>query len=342
LKQPALAATLRRIGRQGRDAFYEGKAAEEMVTRLQARGGLHTLDDFAEQRSEYVTPISTAYAGHRVYECPPNGQGLAALMILNILSGYDFGSERFAEADRIHLLAEATKAAYAARDAYFADPAQVEVPVERLLSAAYAEEVRRGIDMRRAGAPVLLDGAEHKDTVYLTVVDRDLNAVSFINSLFHGFGSGIFAPESGVMLHCRGAMFRTAPGHPNAIAPGKRPLHTIIPAMLTDGERAVMPFGVMGGNYQACGHAHLLTQHLTLGRDPQAALDAPRSFAYGGTLELETTIADDVAADLARRGHAVVRAEVPHGGGQAIRIDHEKGVLIGGSDPRKDGCALGY
>jgi gamma-glutamyltranspeptidase / glutathione hydrolase len=342
LKQPALARTLRRIGREGREAFYEGAAAEEMVARLQSLGGLHTLDDFARQRSEYVTPISTAYRGHRVYECPPNGQGLSALMILNILGGYDFGSAEWTDADRIHLLAEATKAGYAARDAYIADPAQVAVPVERLLSAAYADEVRRRIDPRRAGDPVLLDGAEHKDTVYLTVVDRDRNAVSFINSLFHGFGSSIFAPGSGVMLHCRGAMFRTTPGHPNAIAPGKRPLHTIIPGMLMEGERTVMPFGVMGGNYQACGHAQFLSRHLALGLDPQAALEAPRSFAHGGVLALETTIGQDVAGDLAGRGHQVAWADAPHGGGQAIRIDHERGILIGGSDPRKDGCALGY
>ena len=340
LKQPALAATLRRIGREGRDAFYRGAVAAEMVARLQARGGLHTLDDFAGQRSEYVTPISTDYRGASVHECPPNGQGLAALLILNILSGYEPG--KLSEADYIHLLAEATKAGYAARDTYIADPAQVTVPVERLLSRDYAASVRERIDMKRASAPILPDAPGHKDTVYLCVVDRDRNAVSLINSLFHPFGSGIYAPESGVMLHCRGAFFRTTPGHPNAIAPGKRPLHTIIPGMLMRDGRAEMPFGVMGGSYQACGHAHFLSQMLDFGLDPQAALDAPRSFADGGMLALETTVSKEAAAELARRGHDVARAEAPHGGGQAIRIDHARGVLIGGSDPRKDGCALGY
>ncbi|HEY7992033.1 MAG TPA: gamma-glutamyltransferase [Stellaceae bacterium] len=340
LKQPALAATLRRIGKEGREAFYAGAVAKEIVARLQSLGGLHALDDFAAQRCEYVTPIATDYRGATVYECPPNGQGLAALLILNILAGY--APEKLGEADYIHLLAEATKAGYAARNTYIGDPAQVSVPVERLLSKEYAEAVRQKIDMKRASAPILPDVTPHKDTVYLCVVDRDRNAVSFINSLFHPFGSAIYAPESGVMLHCRGSFFRTTPGHPNAIAPGRRPLHTIIPGMLMRGGRTEMPFGVMGGSYQACGHAHFLSNLLDRGLDPQSALDAPRSFADLGVLALETTVSKDVAAELARRGHDVVWADAPHGGGQAIRIDHARGVLIGGSDPRKDGCALGY
>src|SRR6185312_8260070 len=194
------------------------------------------------------------------------------------------------------LLAEATKAGYGARNTYIGDPAQVSVPVERLLSKEYAEAVRQKIDMKRASAPILPDVTPHKDTVYLCVVDRDRNAVSFINSLFHPFGSAIYAPESGVMV----------------------------------------------GSYQACGHAHFLSNLLDRGLDPQSALDAPRSFADLGVLALETTVSKDVAAELARRGHDVVWADAPHGGGQAIRIDHARGVLIGGSDPRKDGCALGY
>ena len=341
LKMPALAATFRRIAKDGRRGFYEGPVAADIVRRCNELGGLHSLEDFARQRSEWVTPIVAPYRGHDVFECPPNGQGLAALMILRTLEAFDL-SPRCAEVDRIHLIAEATKAAYRARDALFGDPHQAKVPVERFLSDAYTESVRRRIDLARASAGVDWDEPEHKDTVYLCVVDRDRNAISFINSLFHEFGCGVFAPESGVMLHSRGSMFRVIPGHPNAIAPGKRPLHTIIPGMLAKEGRAVMPFGVMGGNYQATGHASVLSRLLDEGLDPQQAAEAPRSFAFEGKLQLEATISAEIEAELARRGHAIERVIKPLGGCQAIYIDHKLGALIGGSEPRKDGCALGY
>jgi len=342
IRNPALAETLRRIAREGRKGFYEGPVASDIVARLKALGGLHTLEDFAQQRAEYVEPISAPYRDYQVFECPPNGQGLAALMILRTLAGYDLASERYDAADRIHLLAEATKAAYRERDAFFGDPKFASVPVARFLSEAYAQEVRAKIRLERASEAVDWDEPEHKDTIYLCIVDRDGNAISFINSLFHDFGSGIMAPQSGVLLHSRGTMFRLSPGHPNAIAPGKRPLHTIIPGMLMKDGRTVMPFGVMGGNYQAVGHAHLLTQILDRGLDPQQAIETPRSFAFEGALQLEQTIGKSVGNELARRGHVLAWAEKPLGGGQAIWIDHARGVLIGGSDPRKDGSALGY
>ncbi len=342
LRNPALAQTLRLIARDGRTAFYEGPVAAELVQVLNARGGLHALDDFARHRGEYVTPISAPYRGCDVFECPPNGQGIAALMILRILEGYDLGEQKCTEADRIHLLAEATKCAYAARDALVGDPKFSPVPVAHLLSDAHAAQNRGRIEMGRAGPAPIYDEAEHKSTVYLSVVDRDGNAISFINSLFDDFGSGIFAPECGVMLHSRGKMFRTIAGHPNAIAPGKRPLHTIIPGFLMKDGRAQMPFGVMGGNYQSVGHAHLLTHMLDRGFDPQAAIEAPRSFCFDGVLGLERGVAETVAQDLARRGHRVGYAERPFGGAQAIWIDRARGILVGGSDPRKDGCALGY
>jgi gamma-glutamyltranspeptidase/glutathione hydrolase len=301
------------------------------------------MEDFALQRCDYVTPVSTKYRGYDVFECPPNGQGLAALMILSTLAGYDIGGKGTSDADRIHLLAEAAKSAYAVRDAYFGDPKQVEVAVDRYLSADYANAIRANIRMDRAGDPVAWDARDaiHKDTVYFCIVDRDGNAISFINSLFHDFGSGILAPNSGVLLHNRAISFRIDENHPNAIAPGKRPMHTIIPGMLVKDGKAIMPFGVMGGHFQSIGHANLLMQMIDLGLDPQAAAEAPRSFAFDGLLALESTVPEAIARDLTARGHRIARAGAL-GGCQAIWIDRQRGCLIGGSEPRKDGMALGY
>jgi len=238
MKNPALAATLRRIGREGRAAFYEGAVMRDILGRLQELGGLHKEADFDAQRSNWVEPIHAPYRGHDVYELPPNGQGLAALMILRQLEGFALGDESLSEADRLHLLAEVTKSAYRVRDDFIADPAQVAVDVEGFLSDDWAERARREIRLDRAlPGPDWNGGTEHTDTVYLCAVDRDGNAVSFINSLFSSFGTGIMAPESGVLLHNRGTSFRTIPGHPNAIAPRKRPFHTIIPAMLANDGR---------------------------------------------------------------------------------------------------------
>ncbi|ACL58617.1 gamma-glutamyltransferase family protein [Methylobacterium nodulans] len=340
MRHPALARTLGRIAAEGPKGFYEGPVAEDIVGRLRALGGLHTLDDFAQAAPEEVVPVTTRYRGYDVYECPPSGQGLAALMMLNVLSGFDIGA--LSETDRVHLFAEACKQAYHHRDALFADPVVARVPVEHLLSEAWRASAQGAIDMTRAQAPILWPEVAHKDTVYLCVVDRDGNAISLINSIFQGFGSGILAPQSGVLLHNRGFSFRVEPGHPNTIGPRKRPLHTIIPGFLMREGRAVAPFGVMGGHYQAMGHVELLTGLIDRGLDVQEALDAPRSFAFGGGLELEEGFSKDVAGALEARGHRVVPATAPLGGGQVIWIDHARGVLSAGSDPRKDGSALGY
>ena len=221
-------------------------------------------------------------------------------------------------------------------------PASMRRPVEEFLSEAWSRRAREKIRLDRASEPAFWDEPEHKDTTYLCVVDRDRNAVSFINSLFHDFGSAITAPKAGVVLHSRGHMFRTIPGHPNAIGPDKRPLHTIIPAMLSKGGRTVMPFGVMGGNYQATGHAAFLSRILDQGYDLQQAADAPRSFAFGGKLQLEHTFDAATVTELERRGHVIEYLPKPHGGCQAIWIDHARGVLLGASEPRKDGVALGF
>ena len=342
-RQPELAETLGTIARDGRDGFYQGRVAADIVAMLRDRGGLHTLDDFAAACGEYVTPIHTDYRGVEVYECPPNGQGIIALLMLNLLSGFDMAGLDPTGVERLHLEVEAGRLAFRDRDALLADPAVAEVPVEHLLSAAYADELRGFINPDRALGNMPPAGmAAHEDTVYLCVVDKDRNAVSFINSLFHSFGSGLTSPETGVVLQNRGAGFVVDPDHPNCIAPEKRPLHTIIPGMALEGDRAVMPFGVMGGDYQPFGHAHFLGNLIDHGMDVQAALDCPRVFHDGDVLEVERGIGDEAAAGLAALGHHVATAESPHGGGQAIRIDWERGTLTGGSDPRKDGCALGY
>ena len=246
MRNPPLAATLRRIGKEGREAFYDGPVMHDIVGRLKSLGGLHEPEDFSAQRSNWVTPISTKYRGYDVYECPPNGQGMAALMMLRILDGYDLTGDCFGEADRLHLIAEANKAAYWVRDNFICDPEHVPVDIEEFLSEARAERARRRIRLDRALRGPIWKDAEHEDTVYLCVVDRDGNACSFINSLFSGFGTGILAPESGVLLQNRGTGFVLTPDHPNAIAPRKRPFHTII-RRCRQGRRAVMPFRSWAG-----------------------------------------------------------------------------------------------
>ena len=342
MTNPPLAATLRRIGREGREAFYAGTVMQDIVIRLKSLGGLHDEADFAVQRSNWVEPINAPYRGYEIYECPPNGQGMAALMILRTLAGYALEGESFSETDRLHLLAEASKAAYWVRDHFICDPEHVPVDVAGFLSEARAERTRRAIRLDCALPGPRWAEIEHKDTVYLCVVDRDGNACSFINSLFSSFGTGILASHSGVLLHNRGTGFRTIPGHPNAIAPHKRPFHTIIPGMLVKDDRAVMPFGVMGGQYQAVGHAHFIHRMLDRGMDPQEAAEQPRILPLRGVLQVERANPEPIVADLASRGHVIEMQEVPLGGCQAIWIDHQRGVLIGGSEPRKDGLALGY
>jgi len=342
LNNPALAQTLKAIAAEGRDAFYTGVVAADIVKTLQALGGFHALDDFAAYAAFETQPISAAYHGYDLLECPPNGQGLAALLILRLLDGFDLSSSRWSEADRIHLLAEATKAAYRQRDLYIADPAHMRVTPDELLADDFITRLRATIDVERASAPGSYDLPVHKDTVYVTVVDGEGNAISLINSIFAAFGSGIYAPEAGVLLQNRGSGFSLDPGKANCIAPRKRPFHTIIPAMLMRDGRPAMSFGVMGGQYQATGHAHLVTNVLDRGMDVQMASDQPRSFFTDGAISLEPTIAPEIKSELERRGHATRWAEEPLGGCQAIWIDHERHVLWGASDHRKDGIALGF
>lgn len=347
-RQPALAETLRAIARHGARAFYEGPVAADMVATLRERGGLQTEEDFAAglHNAEFVEPITLNWKGYDVYQCPPNGQGLLVLMMLGMLGDMPSAPDGAASALRAHRHIEAARLAYRDRDAFLADPGVSEVPVKKLLSAEYLA-AQRALISDTAAMPVLPAAGEsilppHKDTVYLCVVDRDGNACSFINSLFENFGSGILAPNAGVMLQNRGFGFRLERGHPNCIAPRKRPMHTIIPGMVMKSGRAVMPFGVMGGHYQPVGQSWFLTNFLEYGLDIQQAIDLWRVFPYNGKLQVERGVPADVVRRLEAMGHIIEPTERPHGGGQAIWIDHDRGVLVGGSEPRKDGLALGY
>lgn len=342
-RQPELAVTLETIAREGRDGFYSAAVARDMVDYLQGLGGVHTLEDFASAAGEYVAPIHARFRGHDIYECPPNGQGVIALMILNILSRFPANGDPLS-ADRLHIEIEATRLAYAARDRFLADTAHARVPVEWLLSDTLADELAGRINLARAlEAMPSFAGGEHRDTVYICVVDKDRNCASFINSIFNPYGAGLLAPRSGVLLHNRGQSFVLEDGHPNELAARKRPMHTIIPGLVLKEGRPVMPFGVMGGHYQAMGHASFLSRVLDFGLDLQAAIDLPRLFPVPGTdaVEVEDTVPADVIAELSRRGFRLVPSGRPIGGAQAIRIDHARGTLTGASDPRKDGCALG-
>lgn len=340
-RAPGQAEVLRRIAKDGRDAFYTGEVAEDMVAELQARGGVHTLDDFAAAESFYAEPVSGDYKGTDLVEHPPNGQGATAILMLNILRQFDLAAMEPFGAQRAHLEAEAAKLAYDARNRFIADPDHT-ARLAHMLSLETAKKLAALIDPGKAmAAAAPVSEAVHKDTIYITVVDKDRMAVSLIYSIFHGFGSGIASEKFGILFQNRGAGFSLEEGHPNEMGGNKRPMHTIIPGMLRREGRVIMPFGVMGGAYQPNGHARMVTNMIDYGMAPQNALDAPRSFSDAGRMNVERGYAQAVRAELAEMGHDVIVPEGPLGGGQMILI-REDGLLEGGSDPRKDGIALGY
>jgi len=344
-RQPKLANTLKRIAAGGRDAFYTGAVAEDIVSYLKSLGGFHTLDDFAAAAGEYVTPLSTNYKGYEAFQIPPNGQGIIALQLLNIMSEFDIADVDPMSADRLHIEIEAGRLGYKDRNLYVSDMSCSDVPVDWMLSKAHCDELRSAIDPEKAMSELpVFTARPHQSTVTITVVDKDRNCCSFINSIFDSFGSVQMAPESGVMLHNRGESFVVEPEHPNCIGPNKRPMHTIIPGLLAKNGKVVMPYGVMGGHYQSYGHMQFLTRMLDFGIDIQQAQDMPRIFPVPGTnqVEYESSVPQDLVVELVSKGHNMVPAARPIGGSQAIWVDWENGVLSGGSDPRKDGCAIGY
>lgn len=340
-RAPGQAEVLRRIARQGRDGFYSGEVAEDMLAALHEMGGVHTAEDFAAVACDYADPVAGDYGGVELVEHPPNGQGATAILLLGILGHFDIAGMAPWGAERVHIEAEAAKLAYDARNRFIADPDRT-ARLGHMLAPETAAGLAALIDPKRAmPAAAPLAEAVHRDTVYITVVDRDRMAVSLICSLYKGFGTGIASERFGILLQNRGAGFCLTQGHPNEMAGGRRPMHTIIPGMLRRGGRVLMPFGVMGGAYQPEGHARLVSNLRDFGMSPQAAIDAPRSFADEGVLKLERGYDPAVRQELAGMGHDVVVPDAPVGGAQAIMI-HDSGVLEGGSDPRKDGCALGY
>ncbi|MDQ2081260.1 gamma-glutamyltransferase family protein [Xanthobacteraceae bacterium Astr-EGSB] len=340
-RAPALAIALKAIAAGGPRVFYEGPIADDIVTTLAARGSFLTLSDFAAHYGEVATPISTSYRGLDVVQMPPNGQGLAALVLLNILEQFDHSVFEPLSAARAHLCVEAARLAYAVRDTHVADPAAMRTTVAALIDKTFAAALSQKLDPAKR-VPLPAAPVPGTDTVYVSVVDRDGMAVSMINSLFHAFGAAIATEKTGILLQNRGAGFVLDPDHPNAFAPAKRPMHTIIPALgLTDGE-CDLCYGVMGGAFQAMGHAWFTSNVVDFGMDVQAAIDLPRLFYEGETTVAESGLPAQTIADLRGLGHDIAVRQQPLGGSQAIAIDRARGVLIGGSDSRKDGCALGY
>lgn len=340
-RAPGQAEVLRRIARDGRAGFYQGEVAEDLINSLRALGGTHTLEDLDATACDWGDPVQGPYRGIDLLEHPPNGQGATAILMLKILRHFDLAAMDPFGPLRAHIEAEATKLAYDARNRFVADPAQMS-RLDHMISDDTAARLAALIDPKKAmpsAAP--LTEAIHKDTIYITVVDRNRMAVSLIYSVFWGFGSGFASEKFGINFQNRGAGFTLTQGHPNEAAGSKRPMHTIIPGMVMQGGRVTMPFGVMGGGYQPCGHARLLTNMVDFGLDVQSAIDAPRCFAGPDGLQVERGYSDSVRADLAAMGHVITTPQTPLGGAQAIVIGDDN-VLIAGSDPRKDGIALGY
>jgi len=354
-RNPRLAATLEAIREGGRDAFYKGPIAQAIADDMRRRKGLLTEADFAANKPDWVDPISTTYRGYQVFEMPPNTQGVVALEMLNILEGYDLKSMRHNSAEYLHLLVEAKKLAFADRDAWLADPGAVpRTALSQMLSKQYAAERRKEINPEHAAAsyaPMKISGysqapEEHPqakgDTIYLTVADRDGNIVSLIQSIFENFGSGIVAGETGIVLHNRGNLFSLTSGHPNLLVPGKRPFHTLVPAMVFKDNQPWLSFGVMGGDMQPQGHVQVLLNLIDFGMNVQEAGEAPRFRHSVAGLALESAISPEARFGLNQRGHSIVTQIGMFGGFQGILFDRQRGVMMAGSDPRKDGLAIGY
>jgi gamma-glutamyltranspeptidase/glutathione hydrolase len=355
-RNPALADSLEQIAKGGRDAFYKGAIAQAIAGEMERRHGLVTLKDLADHHSDWIEPVSTTYRGYQVLELPPNTQGVATLEMLNIMEGFDLKAMGWGSTSYLHTLVEAKRIAFADRGAWIGDASSTPPKaIERMLSKEYAAQRRKEIDPARRTehyAPLTIDGRStpeggnepigRGDTVYLTAADSDGNVISLIQSLYETFGSGIVAGNTGIMLHNRGNLFTLTEGHPNQIAPGKRPFHTLIPAMVLKDGAPWLSFGVMGGDMQAQGHAQVLSNLIDFGMNVQEAGEAPRFRDSGNGLALESPFSEDARTGLTSRGHHLITSTGAWGGFQGILIDPKTHVLMAGSDPRKDGMAAGW
>ena len=338
-----LANTLNAIGKNGIKDFYNGYIAEDIVKTLNEVGGVHSVEDFNKQDTIFSDSLSNKYKNIKIHQCPPNGPGITVLIMMAILEKFNIEKINPLSAERFHLQAEATKIAYEQREDNIGDPDFNNFDYKKLLEPKHINFLANKISMDKIYIPKNHTITAHPNTIYLTVIDKDQNAVSFINSICFAFGSGITSTKTGILLQNRGVNFRIERNHPNMIDSQKRPLHTIIPGLITDNnDNTILSYGVMGGQYQPVGHSHVLQNIFDFGLNIQEAIDFPRAFVLENHYKLEKSIDRNIYDDLIKKGHNIEYSEETIGGGQAIFIDRKEGTLIAGSDSRKDGCAIGY
>jgi len=342
-KNTKLANTLKLIGKKGSKGFYEGKIAEDMVKSLNNLGGVHTDEDFYNQNTIFSDTLISNYKNNIIHQCPLNGPGIIVHLMMKLLDKFNWKKINYFDSMRFHIQAEVTKICFEIKETILGDPNFTNIDINNLMRKESINNLLNKIDLDKVYKAKETYVTSHPETVYLTVVDDNLNAVSFINSICHAFGSGICSENSGVLFQNRGVNFRLEKGHPNCIDSNKRPLHTIIPGLLTNqNDETTLSFGVMGGQYQPIGQSHVLQNIYEFGMSIQEAIDAKRGFALDGKLKIENSFSKNVIKHLAFLGHEIEISENGIGGGQGIMIDRKEGVLIGGSDPRKDGLAIGY
>ncbi len=338
-----LADTLSLIGKKGSKGFYEGKIAKDMVSSLNKLGGLHTEEDFYNQNTIFSDTLISDYKNLNIHQCPPNGPGMVVHLMMKLLEKFNWSKINCFDSIRFHIQAEVTKVCFEIKETILGDPNFTNIDINNLISKESINNLFNKIDLNKVYEAKDANVTSHPETIYLTIVDQDLNAVSFINSICHAFGSGICSENSGILFQNRGVNFRLEEGHPNCIDSNKRPLHTIIPGLLTNqNDETIISYGVMGGQYQPIGQAHVLQNIYEFGMNIQEAIDAQRAFTLNGKLKVENSFSKKTLEELSRLGHDIEIIQEGIGGGQGIMIDRKEGILIGGSDPRKDGLAIGY